>query len=87
MMCAPGMPSKHRVWFTRNRPKWLLLRQFRDFSGQLDVNERYGHWRNCSQRVPDAKIEWVKYKASGFRNQKNFISAIYFHCGGLDLAP
>ena len=22
-----------------------------------------------------------------FRNQKNFITAIYFHCGGLELAP
>jgi hypothetical protein len=22
----------------------------------------------------------------GFRNKQNFINAIYFHCGGLDLA-
>ncbi len=25
--------------------------------------------------------------ARGFRNQQNFITAIYFHCGGLELAP
>ena len=29
----------------------------------------------------------VKYTARGFRNQQNFITAIYFHCGGLELAP
>jgi hypothetical protein len=34
-----------------------------------------------------SKIQWVKYTARGFRNQRNFINAIYFHCGGLDLAP
>jgi len=33
------------------------------------------------------KIQWVKYTARGFRNKQNFINAIYFHCGGLDLAP
>ena len=25
--------------------------------------------------------------ARGFRNKQNFVHAIYFHCGGLDLAP
>src|SRR6201981_4166171 len=35
----------------------------------------------------NAKIQWVKYTARGFRNKQNFINAIYFHCGGLDLAP
>jgi len=29
----------------------------------------------------------VKYTARGFRNFQNFVHAIYFHCGGLDLAP
>ncbi len=35
----------------------------------------------------NAKIQWVKYTARGFRNKQNFNHAIYFHCGGLDLAP
>lgn len=35
----------------------------------------------------NSKIQWVKYTARGFRNLQNFITAIYFHCGGLDLAP
>jgi hypothetical protein len=29
----------------------------------------------------------VKYTARGSRNKQNFINAIYFHRGGLDLAP
>ena len=35
----------------------------------------------------NAKIQWAKYTARGFRNTANLISAIYFHCGGLDLKP
>jgi transposase len=42
---------------------------------------------NAASESLNAKIQWVKYTARGFRNQKNFITAIYFHCGGLDLAP
>jgi hypothetical protein len=34
-----------------------------------------------------AKSQWVKYTARGFRNFQNFITAIYFHCGDLNLAP
>jgi hypothetical protein len=33
------------------------------------------------------KIQWVKYTARGFRSETNFITAIYFHCSGLDLMP
>jgi len=29
----------------------------------------------------------IKRKAGGFRNAANFTTAIYFHCGGLDLYP
>jgi len=42
---------------------------------------------NAGSESINAKIQWVKYTARGFRNQQNFINAIYFHCGGLDLAP
>lgn len=42
---------------------------------------------NAKSEALNAKIQWVKYTARGFRNEKNFIDAIYFHCGGLDLAP
>ena len=41
---------------------------------------------NATSESINAKIQWVKYTARGFRNKQNFINAIYFHCGGLDLA-
>src|SRR6266404_337668 len=42
---------------------------------------------NATSESINAKIQWVKYTARGFRNKQNFINATYFHCGGLDLAP
>ena len=33
------------------------------------------------------KIQALKKAANGFRNRDNFKTAIYFHCGGLDLYP
>ena len=42
---------------------------------------------NATSESINAKIHWVKYTARGFRDKQNFINAIYFHCGGLDLAP
>jgi transposase len=33
------------------------------------------------------KIQALKKAANGFRNLENFKTAIYFHCGGLDLYP
>jgi len=42
---------------------------------------------NATSESINAKIQWVKSTARGFRNKQNFINAIYFHCGGLDLAP
>lgn len=35
----------------------------------------------------NAKIQWVKYSARGYRNRDAFKTAILFHCGGLDLEP
>jgi len=34
-----------------------------------------------------SKIQALKKAANGFRNRDNFKTAIYFHCGGLDLYP
>jgi transposase len=42
---------------------------------------------NAASESINAKIQWVKYTARGFRNKKNFVVAILFHRGGLDLAP
>jgi len=42
---------------------------------------------NAASESINSRIQWVKYTARGFRNMGNFITAIYFHCGGLELAP
>ncbi len=42
---------------------------------------------NARSEAVNAKIQWIKYTARGFRNRKRFRNAIYFHLGGLDLYP
>jgi transposase len=42
---------------------------------------------NAMSESINAKIQWIKYTARGFRNEESFATAIYFHCGGLDLSP
>jgi transposase len=48
----------------------------------------------CRHRITNAvseglngKIQTIKKMAYGFRNPEHFKTAIYFHCGGLDLSP
>ena len=35
----------------------------------------------------NAKIQWIRYSARGYRNREAFKTAIFFHCGALDLEP
>ena len=42
---------------------------------------------NARSEAVNAKIQWIKYTARGFRNRNRFRDAIYFHLGGLDLYP
>lgn len=42
---------------------------------------------NAGAESINAKIQAAKRRACGFRNRERFRTAIYFHCGGLDLYP
>ena len=42
---------------------------------------------NAMSEGLNSKIQKIKSMACGFRNTENFKTAIYFHCGGLDLYP
>jgi len=42
---------------------------------------------NAASESLNARIQWLKKTACGFRNRERFRNAIYFHCGGLDLYP
>ena len=46
------------------------------------------HWiTNAVSEGLNSKIMSIKRRAGGFRNPDSFKTAIYFHCGGLDLYP
>jgi transposase len=42
---------------------------------------------NAASEGLNSKIQTIKKMACGFRNREHFKTAIYFHCGGLDLDP
>jgi len=42
---------------------------------------------NAASEGINSKIQKVKAMACGYRNKDNFKTAIYFHCGGLNLSP
>jgi transposase len=42
---------------------------------------------NATAEGLNSKIQWIRYTARGYRNRENFKTAIYFHCGKLDLYP
>ena len=42
---------------------------------------------NAMAESINSKIKTVKIRARGFRNKERYKTAIYFHCGGLELHP
>ena len=42
---------------------------------------------NAMLEAKNARIQWVKKMACGFRNRERFRMAILFHLGGLELMP
>ena len=83
--------SFFRHWYywathSRLRPIQAVARMMNQRLENIHTYLRHGI-TNVVNEALNAKIQWVKYTARGFRNQQNFITAIYFHCGGLELAP
>jgi transposase len=87
-----GPARKHFAWWyrwaTHSRLK-PMVEKARMLKSRLDNILTYlKHGiTNATSESLNSKIQWVKYTARGFRNFDNFITAIYFHCGGLDMAP
>ena len=42
---------------------------------------------NAGAEGLNSKIQMIKYRARGYRNEGSFERAILFHCGGHDLYP
>lgn len=51
------------------------------------INAATSDITNALAEGMNAKIQWIKRKACGYRNRERFRQAIYFHLGGLDLYP
>jgi transposase len=75
-------------WAMRSRLQ-PMMEAGRLLKRRLENILTYLHHRitNAASESINSKIQWVKYTARGFRNKRNFQTAIYFHCGGLDLVP
>jgi transposase len=75
-------------WAVRSRPQPMIA-VARTLKRRFENIITYLRHRvtNAASESINAKIQWVKYTARGFRNKQNFVQAISFHRGGLDLAP
>lgn len=75
-------------WTTHSRLK-PLVQAAKRFNRHLERILNYFRFRatNSTAEGINNKIQTIKKKAYGFRNIENFIRAIYFHCGKLDMYP
>lgn len=75
-------------WAMRSRlePMKYVARTIRNHLWGI-VNAIVLNVTNAAAESQNAKIQWIKKQACGFRNRERFRNAIYFHLGGLDLYP
>jgi len=87
-----GPARKHFAWWyrwathSRLKPMIKKAKMLKSRLPNILTYLRHGITNAVSESL-NSKIQWVKYTARGFRNFQNFVTAIYFHCGDLDLAP
>ena len=87
-----GVARKHFAWWyrwathSRLKPMIAKAKMLKSRLANVLTYLKHGVTNALSESL-NSKIQWVKYTARGFRNFDNFVEAIYFHCGGLDLAP
>lgn len=80
--------NKWSGWAGRCRLK-PMVQAARTIKVHLDNVVTYAKHRitNALGESLNSKIEKIKRLACGFRNRDHYKTAIYFHCGGLDLLP
>lgn len=88
----PAAARRHFAWWygwaTRSRLKPMIekARMLKRHLTGILTYLKHGITNAVSESL-NSKIQWVKYTARGFRNFQNFVTSIYFHCGGLELTP
>jgi len=75
-------------WATHSRLE-PIKKSARTLKAHIDNIVTYAQHRitNALAEGINTKIEKIKRMACGFRNRAHYRTAIYFHCGGLDLFP
>jgi transposase len=75
-------------WATHSRldPVIKAAKTIHRYFGNIVTYSRH-RVTNALGESLNAKIEKVKRLACGFRNREHYRTAIYFHCGGLDMYP
>ncbi len=87
-----GPARKHFHWWyqwathSRLKPMIEKARMLKKRLANVLTYLKHGITNAVSEGL-NSKIQWVKYTARDYRNVDNFIKAIYFHRGGLKLAP
>jgi transposase len=85
---AEGFWRRWFWWATHSRlapvreVAWMIKRHW----ANIVTYFRHGITNAVSEGL-NSKIQTIKKMAYGFRNKDHFKTAIYFHCGGLDLYP
>jgi len=80
--------AKWYYWATHSRPQ-PMIDKAKMRKRRLDNLLTYAKHQitNAVSEGLNTKSQWIKSTARGFRNFDNFTTAIYFHCGKLDLEP
>lgn len=75
-------------WATHSRLE-PIRKAAKTVKAHIDNIVTYARHRitNALGEAINGKIEKIKRMACGFRNRSHYRTAIYFHCGGLDLFP
>jgi len=90
--CYEKAARNHFAWWyrwashCRLKPILDKARMLKSRLGNILTYLQHGITNATSESL-NSKIQWVKYTARGFRNFNNFVTAIYFHCGGLNCLP
>jgi transposase len=80
--------KKWYFWATHSRLK-PMVKVAKSIKKHIDNILTYfdHHITNALAESLNSKVEKIKRMACGYRNRAHYRTAIYFHCGGLDLYP
>lgn len=85
---AEAFHARWHAWAARSRMPAVVKVATMVKSHLHNILTYYAHRiTNAVSEGLNSAIQTIKKRAGGYRNVENFKTAIYFHCGGLDLYP